>query len=254
MENLFVIKKLISAFLLPIPIAIMLFVLGVFFLMINSKKKAKFFILSCFVWLLLVSNQTVSNALLKPLEDSHKALLNTPNVEYILVLGNGHTTNEELSITSQLNPTAINRLAEGIKHYQNLKAQNKDIKLIVSGYSGEDINTHAYMQEKLALSMGVKSEDIIRLDSPKDTPQEAIETKKIVGNKAFILVTSASHMKRSMMLFSKLKLNAIAAPTNYLSSEDKSFNGHFNATNIKKVELAIHEYLGIAWGKIRGLI
>lgn len=251
---MFLAKKLISAFLLPIPIAIMLFVLGLFFLLINSRKKAKFFILIGFAWLLLVSNQTFSNAFLKPLEDSHKALLETPNVEYILVLGNGHNSNEDLSITSQLNSTAINRAVEGIKHYKNLKSQNKDIKLIVSGYSGTDINTHAFMQEKFAVSQGINKDDIIRLDSPKDTPQEAIEAKKIVGNKPFIIVTSASHMKRSMMIFKKQGLNAIAAPTNYLSSEEKSFDSHFNASNIKKVELAIHEYLGIAWGKIRGLI
>ena len=254
MENIFIIKKLISAFLLPIPITIMLLVLGIFFLLINSKGKAKFFILSSFVWLLLVSNQTVANALLKPLENSHKALLKTPNVEYILVLGNGHTTNEELSITSQVNPTAINRLSEGIKHYKNLKTQNKTIKLIVSGYSGYDINTHAFMQEKLAITLGVQANDIIRLDEPKDTPQEALKTKEIVKDKEFILVTSASHMKRSMMLFKKLELNAIPAPTNYLSHEDKGFSSHFNASNIVKCEVAIHEYLGIAWGKIKGLL
>ncbi|MEN8717055.1 MAG: ElyC/SanA/YdcF family protein [Sulfurovum sp.] len=229
---------------------------------INSNKKARFFIFSAFVWLLLVSNQSVSNALIKPLENSHPALLEAPDVQYILVLGNGHTTNENLSITSQVNATAINRLAEGIKHYKNLKARNldtskntlKEIKLIVSGYRGSDINTHAKMQEKLAISMGVDKNDIIRLDSPKDTPQEAKEVKKIVQDKSFILVTSASHMKRSMLIFKKQNLNSIAAPTNYKSHESSSYSSHFNASNIKKTELAIHEYLGIAWGKIRGLI
>ncbi len=254
MENLFIVKKLISAFLLPIPIVIMFFILGLFFLYINSKGKAKFFLTFSFAFLLLFSNQTFSNALIKPLENSHKALLETPNVEYIVVLGNGHTTNEDLSITSQVNDTAINRLSEGIKHYKVLKNQNKDVRLILSGYSGTDKNTHAFMQEKLALALGVKKEDIIRLDSPKDTPQEAIEVKKIVEQKPFILVTSASHMKRSMMIFSKQNLKAIASPTNYKSHVNKSYNSHFNALNLEKTELAIHEYLGIAWGKIRGLI
>jgi uncharacterized SAM-binding protein YcdF (DUF218 family) len=262
MENFFIIKKLISAFLLPIPILIFLLVLGLFFVLINSNKKAKFFIFSSFIWLLLISNQSVSNALIKPLENSHPALLKTPDVQYILVLGSGHYTNEDLSITSQVSSTAINRLAEGIKHYKNLKARNldtsrntsKEIKLIVSGYSSTDINTHAFMQEKLAVSMGVDKNDIIRLDSPKDTLQEAKEVKKIVEDKPFVLVTSASHMKRSMLLFKKQKLNSIAAPTNHKGHESSSYNSYFNASNIKKTELAIHEYLGIAWGKMRGLI
>ena len=36
-----------------------------------------------------------------------------------------------------------------------------------------------------------------------DTKEEAIEAKKIVGNQKLILVTTASHMKRAVMLFEK---------------------------------------------------
>lgn len=86
--------------------------------------------------------------IIAPLENSHKALINTPNdAKYILVLGNGHKTNENFAITSELNTTAINRLVEGIRHYKNLKESNKNIKLILSGYAYDDPNTHAKMQK-----------------------------------------------------------------------------------------------------------
>ena len=62
-------------------------------------------------------------------------------------------------------------------HYKNLE----NVKLIVSGYGGFDKNSHAFMQERLAISLGVNPSDIIRLDSPKDTKEEAVETKKNIS-------------------------------------------------------------------------
>ena len=152
---MFVFKKFVSAFLLPIPIGLFLLFIAFIYLMFNSYKKAKIFLFLGLVWFLLLSNQTISNALLVPLENTYKDLLQTPKVNYILVLGSGHKSDEDLSITSQVKMTAINRLVEGIRHYKNLE----DVKLIVSGYSFSDKNSHALMQEKLAISLGVRSEE-----------------------------------------------------------------------------------------------
>lgn len=244
---MFTLKKIISAFLLPIPIGIFLLFMAFIYLMFNSYKKAKIFLFLGLSWFVLLSFQPISNAILAPLENSHKALIETPKVNYILVLGSGHKSDENLSITSQIKMVAINRLVEGIRHYKNLE----NAKLIVSGYSFSDKNSHAFMQEKLAISLGVNPNDIIRLDSPRDTKEEAIEAKKIVGNNELILVTSASHMKRSVLLFEKEGLNVIASPTNHLAYKDDSYSAYFSAKNIRKVEMAIHEYLGLLYSFLR---
>ena len=240
---MFLLKKLISAFLLPIPIGLFLLLISFIYLMFNSYKKAKIFLflgLSCF---LFFSFQPISNTLLAPLENTHKALLETPKVNYILVLGSGHKSDKNLSITSQVKMVGINRLVEGIRHHKNLE----NVKLIVSGYSSNDENSHALMQEKLAISLGVNPNDIIRLDTPKDTKEEAIEAKKVVENNKFILVTSASHMKRAVLLFQKEGLNVIASPTNHLAYEDDSNSAYFSAKNLRNCEIAIHEYLGLLY-------
>lgn len=240
---MFFLKKIISAFVLPIPIGLFLLLISFIYLMFNSYKKAKIFLflgLSCF---LFFSFQLISNALLAPLENTHKALLETPKVNYILVLGSGHKSDKNLSITSQVKMVGINRLVEGIRHYKNLE----NVKLIVSGYSSNDGNSHALMQEKLAISLGVNPNDIIRLDTPKDTKEEAIEAKKVVENNKFILVTSASHMKRAVLLFQKEGLNVIASPTNHLAYEDDSNSAYFSAKNLRNCEIAIHEYLGLLY-------
>lgn len=247
---MFIFKKIVSAFLLPIPIGLFLLLIAFIYLMFNSYKKAKIFLFLGLTWFLIFSFQAFSNALLVPLENSHKALIVTPKVNYILVLGSGHKSDENLSITSQVKMVGINRLVEAIRHYKNLE----NAKIIVSGYSATDENSHALMQEKLAISLGVKQEDIIRLDTPKDTKEEAIETKKIVGDNELILVTSASHMKRSFLLFKKEGLNVIASPTNHLAYEDDSYSAYFSAKNIRNSETAIHEYLGLLYSYLRNEI
>ncbi|QKE27986.1 YdcF-like membrane protein (DUF218 domain) [Arcobacter acticola] len=247
---MFIFKKIVSAFLLPIPIGLFLLLISFLYLIFNSYKKAKIFLALTFLWFFLFSFQPFANALLSPLENTYKDLLKTPKVEYILVLGSEHRSDDDLSITSQVKGIAINRLVEGIRHYKNLE----NVKLIVSGYGGFDKNSHAFMQERLAISLGVNPSDIIRLDSPKDTKEEAVETKKILADKPFILVTSAFHMKRSALLFQKEGLNIIPSPTSHLAYEATSLSSYFEAFNIRKCEMAIHEYLGLMYSWLRNEI
>ena len=244
---MFLFKKIVSAFLLPLPIGIFLLLIAFIYLIFNSYKKAKVFLFLGVLWFALLSFQPISNAILKPLENTYPALIETPKVEYILVLGSGHKSDDSLSITSQIKMVGINRLVEGIRHYKNLE----NAKLIVSGYSANDKNSHALMQEKLAISLGVNPRDIIRLDTPRDTKEEAIEAKKIVENKQFILITSASHLKRSVLLFQKEGLNVIPSPTNHLGYTDDSYSSYFSARNLRNCETAIHEYLGLAYSWLR---
>ena len=234
---------------MPVPIGLFLLLLSFIYLISKSYTKAKVYMFLGLCWFVLLSYSPISNMIVKPLENSHKALLNPPIVKYILVLGSGHSTNEELSITSQVSSVGVNRLIEGIRLYNLIP----NSKLVVSGYGGEDINSHALMQEKLSLSLGVKKEDIIRFDTPKDTRLEALDMKKLVDKEKFILVTSATHMKRAMLLFKKEGLNTIAAPTYHLAKENKTFR-KFSGDNLYKVEVAFHEYLGIAWAKLRDII
>ena len=247
---MFIFKKIVSAFLLPIPIGLFLLLISFLYLIFNSYKKAKIFLALTFLWFFLFSFQPFANALLSPLENTYKDLLKTPKVEYILVLGSEHRSDDDLSITSQVKGIAFNRLVEGIRHYKNLE----NVKLIVSGYGGFDKNSHAFMQERLAISLGVNPSDIIRLDSPKDTKEEAVETKKILADKPFILVTSAFHMKRSALLFQKEGLNIIPSPTSHLAYEATSLSSYFEAFNIRKCEMAIHEYLGLMYSWLRNEI
>ena len=89
----------------------------------------------------------------------------------------------------------------------------------------------------------------------RDTKDEARLMQKIVGRDRFVLVTSAAHMPRSMALFAKRGMRPVPAPTEYLAAESRGPARFFpSADGLERAERAFHEYLGLAWAKLRGQI
>ena len=138
------------------------------------------------------------------------------------------------------------RLSEGIRIYKQLD----NAKLILSGYEGDEKSPNAIMMKNVAIKLGVKEENIITQEKAKDTQEEANYVKEFVQKKPFILVTSAAHMPRAMKIFETSWLNPIAAPTDYLSKNNGKFLSVPKASDLKKTESAMHEYIGILWHMI----
>ncbi len=204
-------------------------------------------------WLFFFSYPPVANTLLYSLESNIPTLHKAPeNIKYIYVLGGGHHTDENLPITSQVVDTSVVRLNEGIRLYHQL---NEEASIIVSGYSGLfDPTAHAVMQEKLALALGVKKENIILRPEPRDTQEESRAAKELVGGAPFILVTSASHMTRSLNFFKNEGLDPIPAPTNHLASiQHPNYLVFFSSDALEKSRIVFHELLGLVWQKLKGV-
>lgn len=240
-------------FLMPLPLGIAFILLGLFFIHRNKLIKAKITLMLSIVWLFLFSYAPVANSLLHSIESNFPTLHNAPeNIKYIYVLGGGHHTDESLPITSQVVETSIVRLNEGIRLYHQL---HENAKIIVSGHSGlYDPVTHAVMQEKLALALGVKKENIILRPKPRDTQEEAQAAKELLGNKPFILVTSASHMTRSVNFFKNEGLTPIPAPTNHRASiQYPNYTDFFSSKALLKSRIVFHEVIGMLWQKLKGI-
>jgi uncharacterized SAM-binding protein YcdF (DUF218 family) len=228
-------------------IGLFLFFIGLIFLLNQNYKRAKTFLVISFLWLAIIGYSPFSNYMIQPLENQYKAYTQIDkDISYVLVLGSGHVTNDEMSKLSQLSKTALMRLSEGIRIYRELHSA----KLILSGYAGDDKTPHALVLKDVAISLGVPIEDIITQEEAKDTTEEASYLKKRVGNQEFIMVTSASHMPRAMKIFETEKLKPIAAPTNFLSKEDGSYLREPRGKEIQKTEAAMHEYIGNLWFEI----
>ena len=239
-------------FLMPLPLGVMLILLGLFFLYKNKLTKAKFVLSLSVVWLFTFSYPPFVDMLLHKIESKHSTLHQAPkDIEYIYVLGGGHTTDSTQPITSQVSESSVVRLNEGIRLYQQL---HENATLIVSGYAGLfDPTTHAVMQERLASSLGINQAHIIMHPEPKDTQEEALAAKDLLGDKPFILVTSASHMNRALGFFHQEGLEPIPAPTNHRASiQNPAYFTFFSSSALKNARIVFHETLGMLWQKIKG--
>ncbi len=260
---MFILKNIISGFLLPLPLSLLLSFLGLYLLWFTTKQKAGKILVSVgLVILVLFSYSAIADKLLRPLERRYdtfeiKSSSTVPETEdesaikFVVVLGGGHTSDPELPLISQISKGSLVRLIEGIRIYRKYPGA----KLLLSGGVVFDPVSEAEIMARVAREIGVPERDIILESKSKDTRDEALLIKPIVGNEPFVLVTTASHIPRSIALFKKLGMNPIPSPIGH-SVKDRqglSPSSFFPSTgNIYKVQLAIHEYLGMTWAKLRG--
>ena len=248
MELGFFLKKFITFFVEPFGIVFTLLALGLIFLYIKKEQQAKILISLGFASLFLFSYPPFSNFLVQNLENQYPKYDYKQEIQYIHVLGSGHNTDIMQPISSHVSDAGTKRVLEGVIIHKQIPSS----KIIFTGYAGKTNRTNALMNSKLALALDVNKKDMIINGAPKDTKEEALFTKTLVGSEPFVLVTSATHMPRSMMLFKSLGLNPIAAPTAYYKSEFKGWLRAPNTSSFKISTTAMHEYIGIVWAKIRG--
>jgi uncharacterized SAM-binding protein YcdF (DUF218 family) len=130
-------------------------------------------------------------------------------------------------------------------------------KLILSGGRGFDPVPNAKIMADVAIAIGLDKEDLVLESLSKDTEDEARLVQKIVGDDRFVLVTSAFHMPRSVALFKKLGMKPLPAPTGHQVKERQGRSPAMvfpRADNLRKAEMAFHEYLGSVWARIRGQV
>jgi uncharacterized SAM-binding protein YcdF (DUF218 family) len=258
---MFLFKKLVGPLLFPLPLASFLLLLGLALLWFTRRQKAgKLLVSAGTFWLVSMSFGIFAPWTLVPLERQYQPLLTTASittpetpVKWIVVLGGGGAYSAQIPSASQLSPATLARLIEGIR----LQRQLPGSKLILSEGNIFDSVPVADLMGSVAQELGVASDAMILERQSQDTEGQAQLVRPMVGNDRFILVTSAAHMPRSIALFRKVGLNPIAAPTDYGSYggdglRPSSF--YPTANKLRKAELAMHEYMGLAWAKIRGRI
>ncbi len=235
MEIGFILKKLLSSVLMPMSIGFILGVIGFMFLYRKSYKKAKIFLTISFIWIAIMSNNGFSKIMINPLKYHHSYLKIIPkDVNHILLLGGD----------------IRNRGWEVLRLYHKIP----NAKIITSGYEGGYTIPEAVVNANILIQSGVPKKDIIIHSTPKDTKEEAIVMKKLLGQKSFILVTSAHHMPRAIALFKKEGLNPIASPTKILTKQEINLLSIPRGSSLMQTEIAWHEYLGLLWSKLRGQI
>ena len=187
---LFTLKKVLGGMMLPLPLLLLLIALGIALLWFSRfQRTGKLCVSLGWLLLLLLSLQPVADSLLKPIEDKYPTWRDEKRVQYVVVLGGGYTWNPNWAPSSNLINNSLPRLTEGIR----LWYENPGSKLIFTGAAAKTnpVST-AEAGARVAESLGIPRSEIIVLDKPKDTEEEAAAVKEAIGDAPFLLVTSAA--------------------------------------------------------------
>jgi uncharacterized SAM-binding protein YcdF (DUF218 family) len=251
-------KEIIPALLLPLPITLILLVIGLIFLWFTRyKRTGTIFVTIGFFILLIFSLFAPANFLLSHLELKYKPIELSVNqtARQIVVLGGGLVQNIHHKQSIELSSATLSRLITGI----SVAKQIAHSRLILSGGEVFGLPPEATAMEKVAEHLGFPSSRILLETKTKDTHQQAIELKKLLGKESFILVTSAIHMPRAMAIFHHYGLNPIPYPTQYLGNYTNRpiyqiYQIIPNTKNLGRTDIAVYEYLGVVWARLNGYL
>ncbi|PKN86389.1 MAG: hypothetical protein CVU46_07845 [Chloroflexi bacterium HGW-Chloroflexi-8] len=260
-------SKFLPQFIYPIGLSWLLIFLVLFLL--RHKKDLRW--VKRILWIVVVvifiaGNQWVSAILARSLEWRYLPPENMPLNSVVVVLGGG-TESEQYPRQMPEVGGAGDRVTYALKLYRDGVAG----KLLLSGgnieWLGSRSSTGAQEMVELLTLMGVPK-DIMQLQNEsRNTYEDALycaEILKKLGVSEIILVTSASHMPRSVALFQKQGLTVIPAPADFgITAEGWTNLWHPSvgevfvhlvpsASDLSSTQTVLKEYIGILMYKLRG--
>lgn len=254
-------SKLLPLFLYPLGLACMLMLVTIVLLWRRSRLTILPLLLA-FLILTVSSSAWASDALVRSLEAQNLGSGELPTVDAIVVLGGG--TRPPLPPRPWVE---VNEAGDRILYAAQLFKQGKAPRLILSGgridWQDGGPPESADMAE-LAQAMGVPKSAILQDSTSLNTRQNAVNVKQIMNNvgiRRILLVTSAMHMPRSLAIFQRLGIEAVAAPTDFItvqengqtvSSESAMLRSLPDTDNLHHLTRALKEYVGLWVYRLRG--
>ncbi len=241
----FFLKKLIGGWLMPLPLSLTLLALG---LLLWRRRTGQLFAGAALLLLFACSWAPVSRWLIEPLESRYptwQAAAALP-VQFVVVMGGSHVDSLDLPITNRLNGASTSRLLEGIAIHR----LSPGSRLLLSGGGYDGGRSNAELMAESAEALGVRREDMVLQVTSRDTEQEAELVAEIVGDAPFVVVTSATHMPRTLVAFERVGLAPVPAPTYFLDRRGER-SWRVGLDHLAASSAALHEYLGLAWEWLR---
>lgn len=233
---------------MPLSLIIIFLCLAIIFHKRNSKLSFRYLIIGT-VLLVITTLPPISDSLMESLENNYPAYTKSnDDIDYIVVLGCYHYSDDRLPATMQLKTCSLQRLVEAVR-IANL---HPNALIIMSGAAGHNPESNAEKMKEAAVILGVADERILTENFPKDTQEEAeLISPRIKGSKV-VLITNADHMLRSINYFKHEGINAIPAPASYWVKGNvnvKGFSWNYYTPHSKTLEQTT-----IYWYESLGLI
>lgn len=258
-------SKLLPLLFYPLGLACVLMVVALITIWKRPRWAAGAIALALVV-LLVSSNGWTTRYLLQELEWQHLPPTELPTAEAIVVLGGA---------TQPATPPrpGVDLLGEGdrIFYAAQLYQQKKAPVLILSGgrinwQGSSNVQPESADMAVFLRQLGIPETAIIQEPDSLNTYQNAVNVKQILDQRQInrvLLVTSALHMPRSLLIFQRQGIAAIPAPTDFLISEADTDAQQFgpqaallnflpDADRLKNFTRALKEYIGLLVYSWRG--
>lgn len=225
----------------------------------NAKYKYRAKVASI-VLFLFFSNTFLFNEVCRKWEIHGTPIEKVGNYEVGIVLSGMAEYNNDL------NTLSIKRSGDRIWQAISLYKQKKIKKILITGKSGYISDRgldEAKQFKEVLVSWGIPSNDIITETISKNTHENAVETKKVLTISyphvdTCLLITSATHMRRSLGCFAKQEVNCVPFSTNLNTGPKRSFYWDQvlvpSVDNFSQWNQLIKEWVGYATYKVAGYV
>ena len=264
----YVLSKFLPLFIYPLGLACVLLGLALWLYRRPRWRTACVAVALAVLW--LGSNRIVAMLLTRSLEHRHlpSSELRAYEVQAdaIVVLGGGARTRAYPRATSEVNE-AGDRLLYAAHLYRRGVAPH----LLLSGGRAAIVGAasvpEAESMAEILVGIDVPREALWLEPVSRNTHENAVETLAILqdrGAERIVLVTSASHMPRSVAVFAKAGMEVIPAATDFqVTQEDWAYYTRMNpliqlsnllprASDLEQTTRVLKEYVGILMYKLQG--
>lgn len=260
---MFTFLKIIKPFLLPSAWVLLGMLVGVFLVFKNKRRAGIIVILITATFYYSLSIEPVSYLLAKSLEERYavSALVSSPqDVEAIVILAAGADKPAGYRTFPELGGTSWRRLWRGIEVYRTFEGT---VPIIYSGGSGDPfdpVSIEAQLAKEYAVSMGIPEQHFWVEHNSRTTRESGVAIRKMLDEKFsdhvqhhIVLVTSARHTLRALLVFKQNGIEATPFPADIAGgSLDLDVLSFFpSASDFSSSIASIHEWVGFGGYWIR---
>jgi uncharacterized SAM-binding protein YcdF (DUF218 family) len=279
--GLVVLKKLLSRLFFPVPLCLELLLLGLLVLAFARRRSRRglgvFLVIASGLLLAMFASPPFADSLLRRLEARVVPLTEVTLAEYVagapeagasmgassngvarvVVLGQWTHPDGERVPTHRIGSEFLARLTEGVRVFRMLEAQDVPALLVVT-MANEEIpvaERRQVLDGALAL-YGVPSNACEMVVGCYDTRDELTQLAARSDNGLVLLVSTASHLPRALLLAEQVGVSVLAAPAGAWTGRSVEYEWHSYipcAWGLQVSERAIYEYIGLTVARVSGL-
>ena len=245
----FYLSKILWLIVNPFNIFIFITLFTMFLYFINFRRLSLIIYLINFIFIALISFLPIGSYLTYIIEKEFHTNTKIPErVDGILILGGA--TNPLLF--KEFDQISLNGSAERLVESVMIIRKFEKAKVIFSGGSGivnrSDLG-HSQVAKLFYKQMGVDTNKIFFEDKSRNTHENIIYSKKIAKpkkNENWLLITSAFHMKRALLIAEKNNWKFIPYAVDFKNIKEFKLTPNLNLlSNLNSFQSGLHEWLGL---------